>query len=89
MRQCNYSKREHHSTDAVASKHHRQRFPNSLAFFFFWEIRLGEESGCVEQKQSWTNFCTAQTHTQHVPMAALRHGTKQRLLLSRAGSKDR
>ena len=63
MRQCNYSMREqHHSTDAVASKHHRQRFPNSLAFFFFWEIRLGEESGCVEQKQSWTNFCT-DTHT--------------------------
>ena len=64
-------------------------FPILWPFFFFWEIRLGEESGCVEQKQSWTNFCTAQTHTQHVPMAALRHGTKQRLLLSRAGSKDR
>ena len=88
MRQCNYSMREHHSTDAVASKHHRQRFPNSLALFFsFGKSDWGKRVAALSKNNLGQTF--AQTHTQHVPMAALRHGTKQRLLLSRAGSKDR
>ena len=62
-------------------------FPILWPFFFFWEIRLGERVAALSKNNLGQTF--AQTHTQHVPMAALRHGTKQRLLLSRAGSKDR
>ena len=61
-------------------------FPILWPFFSFGKSDWGKRVAALSKNNLGQTF--AQTHTQHVPMA-LRHGTKQRLLLSRAGSKDR